>query len=210
MADKLITFEENGNIKASEINYNYEVLQTELTERLTAFDEYLKNEVDKAKGNFVLPGMVIGTPRVEAPFGYLLCDGSSYLRADYPDLFDAIKDTYGADDDYHFNVPDFRGMFLRGAGGENSASLGIVQECAVPNITGQIKFSGTDPATLKASASGAFTVTRSSGSGNGHDTSKGSATATFYLDANTISDVYKDDVTEVRPINQSINWVIKY
>lgn len=209
MADKLITFEENGNIKASEINYNYEVLQRELTERLTAFDEYLKNEVDKAKGNFVLPGTVMGTPSVQIPEGYLLCDGSSYLRETYPDLFKAIKDTYGADDDYHFNVPDFRGMFLRGAGGD-SADIGLVQECAVPNIVGSFSVNGTDPKTSGNSASGAFVMTRSSGAGNGHDTGQSKAVAKFELNANeTVSPVYKDGVTEVRPINQSINWIIK-
>lgn len=38
----------------------------------------------------------------------LACDGASYLRADYPDLFANIGTTWGADDSTHFNVPDFR------------------------------------------------------------------------------------------------------
>lgn len=42
----------------------------------------------------------------------LACDGSSYLRADYPDLFAAIGTTWGADDASHFNVPDFRTRVL--------------------------------------------------------------------------------------------------
>lgn len=206
MADKLIIFEENGNIIASEINDNFKALQTEFTERLTAFDEYLKNEVDKAKGNFVLPGMVIGTPRTEIPLGYLLCDGSSYLREDYPDLFNAIKDTYGADDDYHFNVPDFRGMFLRGAGGENSASLGIVQECAVPNITGK---SGGLTLEGGSKTDGAIKTVRTGN--NTVKTADGQKEHGYIeIDASLVSEVYKNDITEVRPINQSINWVIKY
>ena len=40
-----------------------------------------------------------------APVGYLLCDGDSYLRADYPDLFAVIGTKFGADDGDHFNVP---------------------------------------------------------------------------------------------------------
>lgn len=95
------------------------------------------------------------------------------------------------------------GLCLQGATG--SQVPGETVEAGLPNITGQIKFSGTDPATLKASASGAFTVTRSSGAGNGHDTSKGSATATFYLDANTISDVYKNDCDTVQPPAYLVN-----
>ena len=49
-----------------------------------------------------------------APTGWLLCDGTSYLRATYPDLFSAIGVAYGTADGTHFNVPDFRGIFPRG------------------------------------------------------------------------------------------------
>lgn len=38
----------------------------------------------------------------------LACDGTSYLRADFPDLFAVIGTTWGADDSTHFNVPDLR------------------------------------------------------------------------------------------------------
>ena len=49
------------------------------------------------------------------PGGYLLCDGTSYPRATYPDLFAVISTVHGAVDNTHFNVPDYRGKFLRGA-----------------------------------------------------------------------------------------------
>jgi microcystin-dependent protein len=148
----------------------------------------------------------MGTPSVQIPSGYLICDGSSYLREDYPDLFDAIKDTYGAEDDYHFNVPDFRGMFLRGAGGENSADIGLVQECAVPNITGK---SGVFTYESGAGANGAITTVRSGGN-NIKTADYTKAKGYFTLNASDSSPIYKDGVTEVRPINQSINWIIKY
>lgn len=51
-----------------------------------------------------------------APSGYLLCDGTSYLRATYPDLFTAIGTTFGAVDGTHFNVPDLRGRAPIGSG----------------------------------------------------------------------------------------------
>jgi microcystin-dependent protein len=54
-----------------------------------------------------------------APTGWLLCDGTSYLRADYAALFAVIGTTYGSADGTHFNVPDFRGIFPRGAGTTN-------------------------------------------------------------------------------------------
>ncbi|WP_455474481.1 phage tail protein [Bartonella sp. B30(2025)] len=50
----------------------------------------------------------------ELPRGWLLCDGATYNRKDYPQLFEAIGDKWGKDSDTTFKVPDFRGMFLRG------------------------------------------------------------------------------------------------
>ncbi|EJF87319.1 MULTISPECIES: tail fiber protein [Bartonella] len=50
----------------------------------------------------------------EVPNGWLLCDGASYKRKDYPQLFKTIGDKWGKDSDTTFKVPDFRGMFLRG------------------------------------------------------------------------------------------------
>ncbi|UJM33073.1 tail fiber protein [Bartonella henselae] len=50
----------------------------------------------------------------ELPSGWLLCDGATYQRKEYPQLFKAIGDKWGKDSDTTFKVPDFRGMFLRG------------------------------------------------------------------------------------------------
>ncbi|WP_208439994.1 phage tail protein, partial [Bartonella grahamii] len=50
----------------------------------------------------------------EVPNGWLLCDGATYERKDYPRLFKAIGDKWGKESDTTFKVPDFRGIFLRG------------------------------------------------------------------------------------------------
>jgi len=47
---------------------------------------------------------------------WLLCDGASLLRSDYPDLFGVIGTTYGAADGTHFNIPDLRGRIPVGVG----------------------------------------------------------------------------------------------
>jgi len=44
-----------------------------------------------------------------APTGWLLCDGSSVLRATYPDLFTVIGTTYGSVDGTHFTLPNWKG-----------------------------------------------------------------------------------------------------
>lgn len=63
-----------------------------------------------------------------APTGYLLCDGTSYLRTDYADLFTAIGTTYGSADATHFNVPDLRGRTPIGVGtgiGGGASGVGL-------------------------------------------------------------------------------------
>jgi microcystin-dependent protein len=51
-----------------------------------------------------------------APTGWLLCQGQSVLRTDYPALFALIGTTYGSADGTHFNLPDARGRATIGAG----------------------------------------------------------------------------------------------
>lgn len=50
------------------------------------------------------------------PAGYIWCDGAKFTRTDpnYVELFAAIGTVWGAPDATQFNVPDLRGVFLRG------------------------------------------------------------------------------------------------
>lgn len=56
---------------------------------------------------------------VTPPPGWLSADGSSLPRSAYPELFAVIGTTYGAADASSFNLPDFRGVFPKGAGTTN-------------------------------------------------------------------------------------------
>lgn len=59
-------------------------------------------------------GTVIAFPVATPPTGYLECDGSSISRTTYAALFAVISDDYGTADGASFNLPDYRGRFLRG------------------------------------------------------------------------------------------------
>lgn len=59
-------------------------------------------------------GIVFPFAGSSTPTGYLLCDGSSVLRATYSALFTAIGTTYGSADGTHFNLPDLRGRIIAG------------------------------------------------------------------------------------------------
>lgn len=68
----------------------------------------------------------------------LACDGSEVSRETYSELFAVFGTTFGAGDGVStFNLPDFRGAFLRCVGG-NAAELGTAQEDAIRNITGSL------------------------------------------------------------------------
>ena len=55
-------------------------------------------------------GATMGYAGTGAPTGYLLQNGASLLRADYPALFAAIGTTYGAVDGTHFTLPTASGI----------------------------------------------------------------------------------------------------
>jgi microcystin-dependent protein len=58
-------------------------------------------------GDTVPAGAVFQFAGAAAPAGYLLCDGASYLVANYPQLHAVIGFTYGGSG-ANFNVPDYR------------------------------------------------------------------------------------------------------
>jgi microcystin-dependent protein len=84
---------------------------------------------------------------------WLICDGSSVLRASYPALFTAIGTAYGAADGTHFNVPELRqrfplGLWAEGAGtgqalGEAGGDIDHTHTLAtVPSHTHTATFTG--------------------------------------------------------------------
>lgn len=64
------------------------------------------------------------------PTGWLICDGSSYLRASYSALFAAVGTAYGTVDGTHFNVPDFRGRVPVGASAMGGVSGGRIDHAS--------------------------------------------------------------------------------
>lgn len=91
-------------------------------------------------------------PSSPLPSLWLMCNGQSLPRADYPDLFAVIGTAYGSDDLAHFSIPDLRGKTLihQGAGytlavpvGESEHTL-ITSEIPSHNhsVTGHVHTTG--------------------------------------------------------------------
>jgi hypothetical protein len=67
------------------------------------------------------PGSVVAYMGNALPPGWLLCDGSAVSRMQYPDLFLVLGTSSGpGDGSATFNLPDMRGMFLRGVLGSQT------------------------------------------------------------------------------------------
>ena len=78
-------------------------------------NHYTKSEVDSLIQNPT--GTVLAFESNTIPTGYLLCDGSAVSRTTYSNLFALIGVTHGVGDGVNtFNIPNKKGVFLRGAG----------------------------------------------------------------------------------------------
>ena len=105
-------------------NYKYDDLPDALTIRydgnigIGKLNPIEKLEVAgriKDEKGYVTPvGAIIPFGGKTAPQGWLICDGRSYSRRDYQELYRIIGSNFGAPNNSSFNVPDFRGRFLRG------------------------------------------------------------------------------------------------
>ena len=195
-------------------NYQDEVLLSEESsvddhkERTATINVYLKGDswpraslklirstVEKSTG--VPIGTILAWPSHTLPADggvWLLCNGQS--TAGYPQLSAIVGS----------NVPDYRGVFLRGYGSQtsthygtvthSSAALGELQGDAIRNITGTV--GGNMRPTH---GSGAFYLVSNGPQGN--KTSNDGAI--FGFDTSRVVPT----ANEIRPVNRSVNWIIK-
>ncbi|MBB6478465.1 phage tail protein [Spirochaeta isovalerica] len=77
--------------------------------------------IEDIMGLIIPVGSIMPFAGDSIPDGWLLCDGAAVSRNDYQRLFSVINIMYGeGDSSFTFNVPDLRGVFLRGAGQNGS------------------------------------------------------------------------------------------
>ena len=92
-----------------------------------------------ALGNTVVQttpvGVIEAFAGVNAPAGWLFCDGSAVSRIQYPELFSALSTTYGSgDNSTTFNLPDLRGRMPFGKGTHSDvATLGNNEGASLAN-----------------------------------------------------------------------------
>lgn len=158
------------------------------------------------------------------PFGFLLCDGRSLLRAEYPGLFSVIGTAHGAADATHFNIPDYRGMFLRGVDSgrgldpnrttRTAAKTGGNTGDTVGSIQGQATAKNGLTATSADSGhthSVGVTPSGTGGAGVAAAVGNNTQTNTFgsFTGYSNITTTIGPGDAETRPINANVHFIIK-
>ena len=126
------------------------------------------------------------------PSLFLLCDGRAVSRSTYKRLFDVIGTLYGiGDGSTTFNLPDFRGKFLRG------------YKLGVTNPIGLEQGEGLPPIGFSGAGSGWAT----DGPNHFYTIKGGSIT---YPAATDLPQNYYGSTPHVTPTNYAIQWMIRY
>lgn len=145
-------------------------------------------------GKTVVPiGSVIFYLGTTIPDGYLLCNGASLSRTEYPELFEVLGTKCGAVDSAHFTLPDTHHRFLEGT--TSVSEVGQYIAAGLPNIHGE--WSNTYAVIANSEADGAcyfkyphmtasYLLESSGGSGQ------------MGFDASRICSLYQTGMNEVR------------
>lgn len=106
--------------------------------------------------SLVPAGVIMAFGGATAPTGWLLCNGSAVSRTTYANLFAAISTAHGyGDNSTTFNLPDYRGRFIRGRDTMGTAASRdpdktLRSAAATGGLTGDNVGSVQDIATSKA------------------------------------------------------------
>lgn len=176
--------------------------------------------------NLALPtGMVMSFPGTTCPDGWLQADGTAVSRTTKLKLFQVISTNYGTGNgSTTFNLPDYRGRFLRGFDGgtgrdPNASSrfamntgavtgnvIGSVQNDAIQNITGTWKggFRGGNQI-AHGSSSGALGASDNASAEQYGAGGAASAASSITFDASRVVRTS----SETRPVNVTVLYCIK-
>lgn len=159
---------------------------------------------------FIPSGVIMPFGGTVAPTGFFLCDGTAVSRVTYADLYAVIGTSFGSGNgSTTFNLPDFRGRFLRGVDGAVGRDEGRTTRTAMNaggnagDLIGSVQ--------LEDFKTHAHTFATGAGDGGGYANSSG----VIARSANT-SGTFSDYVTvtsggnETRPDNANVQFIIKY
>ena len=130
---------------------------------------------------------------------WILCNGQELSRSEYADLFDLIGTNFGQGNGVTtFNVPDYRGKFLRGLGSASAQDIYTLQPESLPDHNHEINVSdyGHPDGGSDTNVSG-YKYWREVKDGSPQYTEKASLSNSIYSGSH------------VTPENYAVNWFIK-
>lgn len=200
------TFLKGRGANATKFNSNFDALKESVNNTIDEFDTKTNlslNNIDDTGLDAILPvGAIIPLTRTSAPTNsrLLLCNGASVSRSLYSKLFNIIGTHFGVGNgSTTFNLPDYRGQFLRGLGGNSAANIYTKQTEGLPNIIGAVPGSPGTP-------SGAF----SAGSTlSGQPYYSASAMKMYNFSASYCNAIYGAS-NHVTPENYGVYFFIRY
>ena len=100
------------------MNFNNQIIVVPPVGSVTAFlgDISSYNNSSTAQSS---PPNSTGLHPVEG-YGWMVCDGRTLQKDEYPELYGMLGNIHGGDENT-FNIPDLRGMFLRGVGSDKAS-----------------------------------------------------------------------------------------
>ena len=151
------------------------------------------------------------------PAGWFVCDGSEVSRGEHPELFAAIGVTYGdGDGSTTFNLPDFRGRFLRGYLGELSGEIGAEQPEGLPDVDLALRM---DNPNVRANVKAAPRMDEAVYGSDGYAVTDTTGTDEYMIRQSDLIDrekagqLVKSAVygrsEHVTPMNFAVQWIIK-
>lgn len=118
-----------GAIEELAFSYNWELFGAVTPDEIALAMRDMFDEFCLERKSCRMIGEIIAFAGSSSPQpGWLLCDGASKLRADYPDLFAVIGTTYGAVDGTHFTLPDLSGKVGIGVSGSHALGSAAGEE----------------------------------------------------------------------------------
>lgn len=165
-------------------------------------------------------GSILAYTVNSAPNGWLVCDGSAVSMTIYANLYAAIGGNFGRDLSKNtFNLPDYRGAFLRGTGTQGIYS-GPALDASQNHATQTHTHTASQPAHSHQYSDAYFSSQQAGnagllGSGASEDSdnarvasNRTTETATPAITVN--NSTTNVDSNETRPFNYGVYWIIKY
>lgn len=144
----------------------------------------------------------------DVPFNWRVCNGKSLKKTDYATLYSVLGENWVTDVGFHtdfFNIPDLRGVFLRGVNDERSDSF------RDPDIEQRVKLKGDS--TLSKDLPGSYQTCMIQTHAHTMTSGGGSSGPRSALSIDTHAEQERGSSAtggnETRPVNAYVYFIIK-